>query len=197
MFWYGRMNLLFRGSNLLHSLDWLKNRKQDLSEREITFIKASQNQEKKTRRILWAVGILVSTLILGFGIFGTVNYLNASAMAETIAKSFSLSKEELLSASNLDRWSEDQGAMNWKDAKKKCASLGKGWRLPKKGEWQVNYGANTETLSKVWYDIASDQGGMVWALEEYSEALAQTFSLSDATAVQSSKDNNGYVRCIH
>ncbi len=189
--------LLLRGSNLLTALDWMNIRKQDLSEREIVFILSSQSQERKSKQILWGVGILVSLLILGFGIFGTINYRNASAMAESIAKSFSLSKDELLTASNLNRWSEDLGVFNWNDAKEKCASLGVGWTLPKKGEWQVNYGANTETLARDWYETAEDQGGIYWALEEYSPALAYSFSVTDGSVVQNSKDNNGHVRCVH
>ncbi len=164
-------SLLLRGSNLLVAVDWYGTRKSDLSERESIFIETSQNQARKTKRKLWGAGILVSALIFGFGIFGTVNYYNASTMAEKVAKGFNLTKEELLNASDLDRWSSYQASLNWEDAKKKCKELG--MRLPKRGEWQVNYGANQKVLNEEW----SKDAYYFWTSEEYSEFSAYAFDV--------------------
>ena len=38
---------------------------------------------------------------------------------------------------NLEVMTEDLGHMNWEDAKKACADLGDGWRLPSKDELDV------------------------------------------------------------
>jgi serine/threonine protein kinase len=190
------INLLFRGSKLLTALDWLKLRTQDLSEKEVQFIQTSQNQAKKTKRIFTGLGVLVSSLIIGFGIFGTYNYMVAESLTNAIANSFKLSREELIASQDLDRWSDDLGTMNWSEANEACSSLGENWRLPKQGEWQVVYRANEDVVSKSWLKDASGHG-VVWALEEYTDAKAQTFSLSDGISVQSAKESTGHVRCVY
>lgn len=228
-----REDLLLRGSNLITALDWYETRKNDLSQREVDYIEKSRKRDRRNKILLWTAGTIVASLILGFGVFGTVMYFRAKAandeakianaeamknkqeaekaqaiaekerkdadkakaeakisedkaigeakkaeeekkkaselksenekkeialkkqkaevedITAKLAKGFRMDKQELLGAADLKRWSKYQGEMNWEDAKKQCASLGKGWRLPKRGEWQVNYGANPK-VKKEW-----------------------------------------------
>jgi hypothetical protein len=80
--------------------------------------------------------------------------------------------------------------MNWEDAKKACATLGKGWRLPTQYELNILYknkdkigGFNT---NRYYY----------WNTKLYSEGLRWTVDFSDGYPYQEfeSKDNN--VRAI-
>ena len=62
-------------------------------------------------------------------------------------------------------------AMNWDDAKKACAELGKGWRLPTQAEWG--------TLYKERNDIGGFTGNKYWSSTELGayNAWVQNFLL--------------------
>ena len=83
-------NLLLRGSNLLTAIDWYDTRKNDLGKRETEYIETSKARATRTKVLLWSAGIIVSTLILGFGVFGTVMY----SKAETSKKEAMAAKDE-------------------------------------------------------------------------------------------------------
>ncbi|MCB1177961.1 MAG: hypothetical protein KDK36_10315 [Leptospiraceae bacterium] len=246
-------NLLLRGTNLITANDWYKNRKQDLGNREIEYIEKSKSYDRTKKVLLWATGIIVSGLIIGFGIFGTTMYFKAEeskiqtidANNETkkekeaaekardeakenekkaekakkeaigareeakelqklnekkekeidkliieISKTLSLTKNEYRNASDLKRWSKYQGFMKWEDAKKKCASLGKGWRLPKKGEWQINFSVNKKALEK-W-----NRQGYHWTSEEFSDRNAYLFDIKNGISNYFFKSYGNHVRCI-
>ncbi|MCP5511017.1 MAG: hypothetical protein H7A24_04005 [Leptospiraceae bacterium] len=116
-------------------------------------------------------------------------------MTEKIAKGFSMKKEELLRAGELNRWSSYKGSMDWDSAKKTCASLGKGWRLPKRGGWQVNYGANQKVLEKDWSKTDSDYAWF-WTSEEYVIDRAYGFYVASGYLDYLVKDTALHVRCI-
>ena len=114
-----------------------------------------------------------------------------------LAKGFSMDRGELLNASDLKRWSRYQGAMGWEDAQKRCAFLGTGWRVPKRGEWQVNFGVNKKVLSEDWIKDQSVQGegAYYWTSEE----MSKTYSYFDAFGGyvrDTSKEVDFLVRCI-
>ena len=48
-------------------------------------------------------------------------------------------KASTIKIGNLEVMTEDFGEMNWHEAKKACADLGDGWRLPTKNELDVLY----------------------------------------------------------
>ena len=115
-----------------------------------------------------------------------------------LAKGFSMDRGELLNASDLKRWSRYQGAMGWEDAQKRCAFLGTGWRVPKRGEWQVNFGVNKKVLSEDWIKDQSVQGegAYYWTSEEMSKTYSYYFDAFGGYVRDTSKEVDFLVRCI-
>ena len=70
---------------------------------------------------------------------------------------------------NLEVMTEDLGHMSWDDAKKACADLGDGWRLPTKDELNVLYENKDE--------IGGFAGYPYWSSTEsdFSDAWSQNF----------------------
>ena len=68
------------------------------------------------------------------GSFGT----NASESAIPTVYA-NVSQVSTIKIGNLEVMTEDLGQMPWEDAKKACADLGDGWRLPTKDELNILY----------------------------------------------------------
>ena len=68
------------------------------------------------------------------GLFVSCGGSNASGDAEEKQAKFSTVK-----IGDLEVMTEDLGEMSWEDAKKACADLGDGWRLPTKDELNILY----------------------------------------------------------
>ena len=66
---------------------------------------------------------------------------------------------------NLEVMTEDLGEMNWEDAKKACADLGDGWRLPTKDELNLLY-ENKEKIggcaNDYYWSSTEDDGSSAW-----------------------------------
>ncbi|MEM7181101.1 MAG: LapA family protein [Spirochaetota bacterium] len=131
--------------------------------------------------------------------------IELDALADKIAKGMGLKTYQLFQAGILGRWSSIQGRMDWNEAKEKCAELaekdGVAWRLPKKGEWQINYGTNSSLLSKQWYKETIDEDakaseGLFWTADQYSKIRAYYFKSGDGRVGNIRKYKECYVRCI-
>jgi predicted small secreted protein len=92
---------------------------------------------------------------------------------------------------DLEVMTEDLGEMNWDDAKKACADLGDGWRLPTKDELNVLY----ETRDK----IGGSYDGY-WSSTEFNgygdNDDYHWFSYSDGEQYFSIKDAPLFVRAV-
>ena len=90
--------------------------------------------------------------------------------------------------------------MRWvgKMPKKRCAFLGTGWRVPKRGEWQVNFGVNKKVLSEDWIKDQSVQGegAYYWTSEEMSKTFSYYFDAFVGYVLDTSKEVDFLVRCI-
>ena len=93
---------------------------------------------------------------------------------------------------NLEVMRKDLGEMNWPKAKKSCAALGGGWRLPTKGELEMLY----ENKDKI--------GGFVndyyWSSTEFIGAESLVWKLQfdfgkTGSGVKKSYESN-YVRAV-
>ena len=89
---------------------------------------------------------------------------------------------------NLEVMKEDLGRMSWDDAKKTCAALGDGWRLPTKQELEILYVNNQK--------IGGFDDNYYWSSTEagYFDAWLQSFS--SGGQVFYFKCYSGYVRAI-
>jgi len=89
---------------------------------------------------------------------------------------------------NLEVMKEDLGRMSWDDAKKTCAALGDGWRLPTKQELEILYVNNQK--------IGGFDDNYYWSSTEagYFDAWLQSFS--SGGQVFYFKYYSGYVRAI-
>jgi hypothetical protein len=89
---------------------------------------------------------------------------------------------------NLEVMTEDLGEMNWEDAKKACADLGDGWRLPTKFELNLLY----ENKEKI--------GGFVknyyWSSTEIDLNNAWVQYFYYGAQVNFSKNLPNYVRAV-
>lgn len=129
--------------------------------------------------------VIDSTVTIAKGMsFG--RWMEGSKVAEV--KEAKPAKIESDQSSN--NFSESQGAMNWNDAKAKCASLG--MRLPTRSELTLAYIAKeTESWGKDGYTY--------WTSEEYSYSEDSAFFSSvdfGNVSFPHSKSNDNHVRCI-
>ena len=89
---------------------------------------------------------------------------------------------------NLEVMTEDLGVMDWHDAKKACADLGDGWRLPTKDELNILY----KNKDKI--------GGFVsnfyWSSTEYGNYGAWVQDCNDGIQLNYYKYNSIYVRAV-
>ncbi len=89
-------------------------------------------------------------------------------------------------------WSDYQGAMNWEDAKKRCASLR--MRLPKSNELVV---AHNVGLGEKWQKEKNLFSSWHWTSEESSAKIAYYVYMSDGNVGSYVKGNDSVnVRCI-
>ena len=89
---------------------------------------------------------------------------------------------------NLEVMKEDLGRMSWDDAKKTCAALGDGWRLPTKQELEILYVNNQR--------IGGFDDNYYWSSTEvdYSNAWSQNFY--NGHQANATKSNAPYVRAV-
>jgi hypothetical protein len=80
------------------------------------------------------------------------------------------------------------GKMTWKEAKKACASLGKGWRLPTRVELLLMY-ENKDVVGGFAYLY-------YWSSTEYDFNLAWYQYFINGSQHFSSKSNSYYVRAV-
>ena len=88
---------------------------------------------------------------------------------------------------NLEVMTEDLGVMYWDDAKKACADLGDGWRLPTKEELNILY----ENKDKI-----GGFAGFYWSSSEYDNANAWFQNFYDGNQNFPAKGNYFYVRAV-
>ena len=69
------------------------------------------------------------------------NESESAAESESATSTLNVSGREVstIKIGNLEVMTEDLGKMTWEDAKKACADLGDGWRLPTKSELNILY----------------------------------------------------------
>ena len=89
----------------------------------------------------------------------------------------------------LEVMKEDLGEMNWKNAKKVCADLGDGWRLP-----------TLDELKKM-YEYKDEIGGFLyegyWCSTELASIVANLIYFDkDGSVMASNKDFTFYVRAV-
>ena len=89
---------------------------------------------------------------------------------------------------DLEVMTEDLGEMSWEDAKKACADLGDGWRLPTDEELNILY----ENKAK----IGGFASGYYWSSTEYDDGIAWGQDFYDGYQDDSNKDNDTYVRAV-
>jgi|Laugresbdmm110sn_1035088.scaffolds.fasta_scaffold130253_1 hypothetical protein len=78
--------------------------------------------------------------------------------------------------------------MNWTDAKKLCAALGKGWRLPTQDELSMIY-QNKEK-------IGSFSDGEFWSSVEGDESSAWVQNITNGGIILMDKEEVYYVRAV-
>lgn len=100
---------------------------------------------------------------------------------------------------------QDLDPMKWEDAKKACANLGNGWRLPTKDELEAMYkelhlkgkgNFNTDPNSR---QLLFDYGSCYWSGTEdgYGSAWYFEFGVGEAKSnFYASKDYTYYVRAV-
>ena len=81
-----------------------------------------------------------------------------------------------------------QATLSWEDAKKACADLGDGWRLPTDEELNILY----ENKAK----IGGFASGYYWSSTEYDDGIAWGQDFYDGYQDDSNKDNDTYVRAV-
>tara|TARA_B110000285_G_C14608422_1_gene373815 strand:+ start:166 stop:525 length:360 start_codon:yes stop_codon:yes gene_type:complete len=89
---------------------------------------------------------------------------------------------------NLEVMKKDLGEMDWYDAKKACAELGDGWRLPTKNELSFLYENKAKiggfSDSYYWSSTEADSDG-AW-IQYFSDGFQANFTLN----------TEGFVRAI-
>lgn len=187
---------LLHGTSRVTAEEWYRLRGNDLGEMEIEFIeksielKTGKERKMKVQRII-AFGPFTAAI---FAIVLSGWALNQKIKADLIieyARSARLDAfMDYKNASDLKLWSKYQGAMNWEEAKKKCASLE--MRLPNREEWLVNFEENKEVLSK-W---SKEDHHIHWTSTEYSDDTAYYFDIYSAIFNTFVKNQDWHVRCI-
>ena len=89
---------------------------------------------------------------------------------------------------NLEVMTEDLGHMSWDDAKKACADLGDGWRLPTKDELNVLYENKDE--------IGGFAGSYYWSSTESDSSRAWGQAFGFGAQFFYFKSNVAYVRAV-
>ena len=89
---------------------------------------------------------------------------------------------------NLEVMTEDLGEMNWEDAKKACADLGDGWRLPTKDELNLLY----ENKEK----IGGFANSLYWSSTEFGNLDAWLQVFNDGYQDGYAKGYANYVRAV-
>ena len=89
------------------------------------------------------------------------------------------------------RWSDYQGRMNWKDAIKKCASIG--MRLPTRKELMT---AHRAKATEYWKTDWEKSYAWYWTSEEHSADIAYSFIIDDGRDYYFLKEDHWHVRCI-
>jgi hypothetical protein len=84
---------------------------------------------------------------------------------------------------------KDLGRMNWYDAKKACADLGDGWRLPTKEELKILY----ENKDKIG---GFAKYGYWWSSTEFVTDLAWGQYFGSGDQFTNGKYATGYVRAV-
>ena len=105
-----------------------------------------------------------------------------------LALSINVFAQSTVKIGNLEVMTEDLGKMTWEDAKKACADLGDGWRLPTKDELNMMY-ENKDKMGGFGY-------GYYWSSTEYNTANAWIQSLSNGIQQGYNEYNNHYVRAV-
>jgi hypothetical protein len=95
---------------------------------------------------------------------------------------------------------EDLGKMEWENAKKACAKLGDGWRLPTKEEMEVMYrdlhqkGRGNFNLECMYWSGTEYDATNAWAFHFYTgEARSKS---SDDANLYGGRGNIGCVRAV-
>ena len=89
---------------------------------------------------------------------------------------------------NLEVMTEDLEEMSWDDAKKACADLGDGWRLPTKDELNVLYENKDE--------IGGFANGLYWSYTEGDLGLGWKQFFGKGLLPRDDKYLGGYVRAV-
>ena len=84
--------------------------------------------------------------------------------------------------------SKDLGRMNWEEAKKACADLGDGWRLPTMDELKKMY----ELKDK----IGGFEKGFYWSSMESSKSSASGLFFRNDNTPNNLKINKSHVRAV-
>jgi hypothetical protein len=83
---------------------------------------------------------------------------------------------------------KDLGQYNWEDAKKVCAKLGDGWRLPTREELYLMW-LNRESIG----DFAA---AYYWSSNEYNNFTAWSQSFTSGSQYNDGKNDTYYVRPV-
>ena len=97
-------------------------------------------------------------------------------------------KSSTIKIGNLEVMTEDLGEMNWDEAKKACADLGDGWRLPTKDELNILY----QNKDK----IGGFASNYYWSSTEYDNDGAWIQSFSSGNQFVNFKFRLNYVRAV-
>jgi hypothetical protein len=114
-----------------------------------------------------------------------VEYTPVIKKDEVIAKPIVLHKSLIL---DFEVYPTDLGEMNWDKAKKACANLGDGWRLPTKDELNLIYENKNVVggFANIYYWSSTEIVG--------NDAWDQNFN--DGGQYYSNKGNPNYVRAV-
>jgi hypothetical protein len=162
-------------------------RKADVGPKELAYILMGLN-------ICLGIAVIYQFFNAGYSLMGSVsndntydesNIVQSSQKALTIALKL---KDSPVALGKLDVLGQDLGKMEWEDAKKACADLGDGWRLPTKEELNILY----ENKEK----IGSINNGYYWSSTEYGKRSAWGQSFVNGYQNHPNHNKFGNVRVV-
>lgn len=102
-----------------------------------------------------------------------------------LALSINVFAQSTVKIGNLEVMTKDLGKMNWNDAKKACADLGGGWRIPTKEEGKILV-ENKKKIggwdgSYYWSSTEAETTGVFWAWTPFGGYERRTHNTKSAS----------------
>jgi hypothetical protein len=130
------------------------------------------------------------TLLYEKGTIGNSSSSNSTVKKGAIGNSSS--SNSTVKIGNLEVMTKNLGEMNWDDAMKACATLGDGWRLPTKEEFNILY----QNKDKIGGFNDTPYNNDYWSSTEGGYGYASYFAFGSGSASSSGKSRTLYVRAV-